>query len=224
MSTPRSYQSPLREAQTAMTRERILMAAKEYLEQHDIESLTLRRVAELSGVSPPTVYAHFATMDDLVAAFFQWMKPRLGLNQVPALEGFPELPQTLFPRYEEYGALLRNLMNKPSWDRQRMKDRGNRHGAWFEAVGAAIPGLTPEQQRRGALMVSAFWTPTMWRWLMDTGGLTPKEAERVAGWAIHALTEALKNDAAGLDFTPEDAPAATPPADAPAVKPEDRKP
>ena len=35
------------------------MAAKTYLERYDIETLTLRRLADLAGVSPPTVYAHF---------------------------------------------------------------------------------------------------------------------------------------------------------------------
>ena len=69
-SPPRTYQSPLREAQAALTRERILMAAKTYLEKHDIETLSLRHLAELADVSPPTVYAHFPTVDDLVAAFF----------------------------------------------------------------------------------------------------------------------------------------------------------
>ena len=66
MVTARTYQSPLRDAQAALTRERILMAAMGYLEKHDIETLTLRHVAELSGVSPPTVYAHFPTMEALV--------------------------------------------------------------------------------------------------------------------------------------------------------------
>ena len=49
MVTARTYQSPLRDAQAALTRERILMAAMGYLEKHDIETLTLRHVAELSG-------------------------------------------------------------------------------------------------------------------------------------------------------------------------------
>ena len=74
MPTSRTYQSPLREAQAALTRERILMAAKTYLEHNNIETLSLRQLAELAGVSPPTVYAHFATVDDLVAAFFQWLR------------------------------------------------------------------------------------------------------------------------------------------------------
>lgn len=199
----RNYQSPLRDAQAALTRERILMAAKDYLEKNDIETLTLRQLAELAGVSAPTVYAHFATIDDLVAAFFMWLKPRLGLQRpLPPLEGFAELPADLFPHYEEYGALLRNLMNRPAWDRQRHADSGNRHGPWVQAVGAALPGLTPEQRRRGAMAVSAFWTPTVWRWLTDTCGFTPKEAEQVAGWAIAALVEGLKRDASGLSGRP----------------------
>jgi len=65
-------------------------------------------------------------------------------------ERFGELPHKLFPNYEAYGALLRNLMNRPSWDRQRTADRGQRHGAWIAAVGEMLPHLTPEQRRRGA--------------------------------------------------------------------------
>ena len=201
----RTYQSPLREAQAALTRERILMAAKNYLERYDIETLTLRRLADLAGVSPPTVYAHFATVDDLVAAFFQWLKPRLGLQKpLPSLGELGELPKDLFPAYETYGALLRNLMNKPSWDRQRIADRGERHGRWIAGIGDALPHLTAEQRRRGALAVSAFWTPTVWRWLIDTCGFEPKEAEQVASWAISALVDALKGDVSGLADTPPD--------------------
>jgi AcrR family transcriptional regulator len=195
----RAYQSPLREAQSALTRERILMAARTYLERHDIETLTLRRLADLAGVSAPTVYAHFATVDDLVAAFFRWLSPRLGLrNPLPPLDRFGELPAALFPNYEAYGALLRNLMNKPSWDRQREADRGQRHGDWIAAVGEALPRLSPAQRRRGAKVVSAFFTPTIWRWLVDSAEFEPREAEQVAAWTINALVEALKRDPAGL--------------------------
>ncbi|MGD9885474.1 MAG: TetR/AcrR family transcriptional regulator [Reyranella sp.] len=206
MKTPapaRPYESPLRQAQAALTRERILMAAKDFLERDDIEKLTLRHLAELAGVSPPTVYAHFATVDDLVAAFFAWLKPRLGLDKpLPPLDQLGELPVTLFPAYEAYGALLRNLMNKPSWDRQRMADRNARHGGWITEIGEALPDLTPEQLRRGALVMAAFWTPTVWRWLMDTCGFQPKEAELVASWAINTLAEGLRRDASGLADRP----------------------
>ena len=201
----RSYESPLRHAQAALTRERILMAAKDYLEIHDIETLTLRQLAERAGVSAPTVYAHFATVDDLVAAFFQWLKPRLGLQKpLPALGGLSELPAELFPKYEAYGALLRNLMNRPAFDRERKADTAERHGRWIRGIGRSLPKLTPEQRRRGALAISAFWTPTVWRWLVDTCGFTPKEAEQVASWAIDVLVDGLDRDPSGLSGRPKD--------------------
>ena len=200
MSTARAYRSPLREAQAALTRERIFLAAKDFLETHDIENLTLRQVAELSGVSPPTVYAHFPTMDALVAAFFQWVKPRVGLDRrPPPLAELPAFTHELFPLYDAHGALLRNLMNRPAWDRQRISDRTVRHGAWIEAIGVELPKLSQAQRRRGAMAIAAFWTPTLWRWLIDTCGFTPEEAQDVAAWAIRALVEALKRDHAGGD-------------------------
>ena len=181
------------------------MAARTYLEKHEIETLTLRHLAELAGVSAPTVYAHFATVDDLVAAFFQWLKPRLGLQkQLPSTDALRDLPKELFPAYETYGALLRTLLNSPAFDRERAADRGERHGRWIAGIGEAMPHLTPEQRRRGGLAVSAFWTPTVWRWLVDTCRFTPKEAEQVASWAIDALVKALKADASGLAGVPKD--------------------
>jgi AcrR family transcriptional regulator len=195
----------LREAQAALTRERILMAAKAYLEKHDIETLTLRHLAELAGVSPPTVYANFATVDDLVAAFFQWLKPRLGLQKrLPSTNELRDLPKELFPAYEAYGALLRTLLNSPAFDRARVADTGERHGRWIAGIGKAMPHLTPEQRRRGGLVVSAFWTPTVWRWLVDTCGFSPKEAEQVASWAIDALVNALNRDPSGLSGATKD--------------------
>ncbi|HEY8125837.1 MAG TPA: helix-turn-helix domain-containing protein [Methylocystis sp.] len=179
------------------------MAAKAYLEKENIESLTLRQIASLSAVSPPTVYAHFATMDDLVAAFFLWLKPRLGLDRpLPPLAELPSMPERLFPLYDQYGALLRNLMNQPSWDRQRYADRDNRLSAWVAGIGGGIPNLTPTQLRRGALAIASFWSPTYWRWLMDTCRFTPEEAQAVASWGIQALIGALKADASGLDRLP----------------------
>jgi AcrR family transcriptional regulator len=196
----RVYHSPLRQEQAAQTRERIFMAAMDYLETHDIETLTLRQVAQLAGVSPPTVYAHFPTMDDLVTAFFHWMKEGLGLDQpLPPLAELPEVPARRFPLYERHARLLCNLMNRPSWDRARLGDRTQRHNVWLDRLRAEIPGASEAQLRLGGRALFAFWSPTLWRWMKETGGLSPEDCERVARWAIAALAEALKRDPAALD-------------------------
>lgn len=182
-----------------MTREKILTAARAFLEHERLDTLTLRRVAVLSGVSAPTVYAHFPTMDDLVEAFFFWLKPRLKFDRpLPPVDELARMPERQFPLYEEYGALLRNLMNQPGWDRQRYADRDRRHGAWIDAMRAGFPDLTAEQLQRGAMAVAVHWTPTYWRWLRDTCRFSPEEACRTAAWGIEAVTAALRNDPAGL--------------------------
>jgi len=206
-TTQRPYRSPLREAQAAQTREQIFGAARQYLDHHAIESLTLRQIAVLSGVSAPTVYAHFPTMDDLIGAFFQWLKPRMGMSDpLPPLDELPRFPARMFRRYEEYAPLLRNLMHQPAWERQRVADRPERHGAWLAALGRQLPGLGPAQLRRGGMALSAFWTPTMWRWLIDICGFSPAEAERTAAWGVQSLIDALRREARPL----ADAPAAKP--------------
>ncbi len=200
MPGERAYKSELREAQAAMTRERILTAARDFLERERLESLTLRRIALLSGVSAPTVYAHFPTMDDLVEAFFFWVKPRLKLDQpLPPLRELSRMPDRQFPLYEEYGALLRNLMNQPSWDRQRYADRDARHGAWIAALRSGFPDLPDEQLRLGASAIASCWTPVHWRWLRDVCRFSAEEARRTAAWSIDALVAALHNNPAGLD-------------------------
>ena len=172
----------------------------DYLETHDVESLSLRQVAQLAGVSPPTVYAHFPTMDDLITAFFHWLKARVALDQpLPPLADLARVPAERFPLYERHGQLLCNLMHKPSWDRARIADRAQRHGIWLESLRAELPELSDEQLRLGGRAILAFWSPTVWRWLKETCGFTPEESERVAAWAIGALTEALRRDAPGLD-------------------------
>lgn len=197
----RAYHSPLRQEQAAQTRERIFAAAMAYLETEDIETLTLRQVAQLAGVSPPTVYAHFPTMDDLVAAFFHWLKEGLGLDRpLPAaLAELPSVPGRRFAGYERHARLLYNLMNRPSWDRARLADRATRHGVWFEGLRTAMPEVPESALRLGAAAIFAFWSPTLWRWMKETYGFTPEDSERAARWAVTVLADALRRDPQGLD-------------------------
>ena len=196
---PRAYHSSLRDAQAAQTRERLFLAAKEFLETDDLEKLTLRKLAELADVSAPTVYAHFPTMDDLCRAFFVWLKPHLGTDlSLPPLEDFASMPREMFPRFARQARLLRNLMSTPAWDRLRADDWQGKQDSWAAPIKAALPDLTAAQAGRAAIALSAFSTPNMWRWLVEITGCSQAEAEQIAFWATDALVAALQRDASGL--------------------------
>ena len=67
----RPYESPLREEQTAATRERILDAAWDLLRTTRPVDLGYTDVASAAGVSRRTVYRHFPSADDLFAGLAQ---------------------------------------------------------------------------------------------------------------------------------------------------------
>src|SRR4051794_23100903 len=77
MSTP---ETSLRQRHSELTQDVILRTVAELLEQGELADLSVPEVARRSGVSLRTVYRHFATRDDLIAAAGEW----IGLNVIEA--------------------------------------------------------------------------------------------------------------------------------------------
>src|SRR6266704_3647723 len=78
----RSYESPLREEQADVTRQRILDALVRTMGK-GVAGLSVPAVAAEAGVSVPTVYRHFRTKADLVAALAPYLSRKTGLMEVP---------------------------------------------------------------------------------------------------------------------------------------------
>ena len=76
MKSSTTYHSPLRQAQSAATSQRILEAVREVLERGDEPTYAL--VAEAAGCQERTVYRHFPTREHLAAAFWDWQYSILG--------------------------------------------------------------------------------------------------------------------------------------------------
>jgi AcrR family transcriptional regulator len=189
----RAYRSAVREAQAQQTRERILETTHGILERDGVAGLTIPIVAREAGVSIPTVYRHFPTPGDLLVAFFQWFRPRVGMTVERLLgtsaETVRALPRENFPKFEKHGEVLRALMDSPDANRVRqgsVNDRAERAAAMFDA-----PGWSKRKLQAAVGAIYAMQTPQTWRWLRDTWGLDAKQAELAATWAIQILSEAL---------------------------------
>jgi AcrR family transcriptional regulator len=65
-ATPRQYRSPERRERRNRTQQTILDAAEELFRQRGYGAATMHGVAELAGVSLPTVYLYFGSKPDLV--------------------------------------------------------------------------------------------------------------------------------------------------------------
>jgi AcrR family transcriptional regulator len=96
MDTPDGQPAPsLAEEQQTLTRTRIRQAAKEVVARRGFGA-TVDEIAELSGVSPRTIFRHYRTHDRLIAATVKDMFEACGLPRLTGdldgwIEGLPRL-------------------------------------------------------------------------------------------------------------------------------------
>jgi AcrR family transcriptional regulator len=68
-------------ARSRRTRARLLDTARSILERDGFSALTIAAVAERAAVTRRTVYLHFGTRSELVAALFDWIADAEGLER-----------------------------------------------------------------------------------------------------------------------------------------------
>lgn len=193
--SPRAYSSSIRDAHVEQTRALLLETARGLLLEAGSDALTLPKLAQAAGVSAPTVYRHFPTMDDLFRAFLDWLRPRLGLDQeqvlsIPA-EQFDSLPRQNYPRYEAEAAVLRPLMESREFNRVRVASVRERARSARARMRPHAPDWSDAELEARLGPVWALGSPQVWRWLRDTWGLENEEAAEAASWAMRVLLDAL---------------------------------
>jgi len=201
--SPRQYHSPLREARAEATRRQVLEATEALLTEAPIEALSIPKVAKRAGVSAPTVYRYFPTTDDLLRAFIDHVRPRLGmgLDQIAAYEppDLPALPRKTFRGFEEAGALLRSVMDSPTWNRIRLERPKDRAGAVLHRFTGRASRLDERSLRAALGPLYLLATPSAWRWLRETWGLSAADSAKAAAWAISVLARELWADPASIE-------------------------
>ena len=191
---PRAYSSSIRDAQVEQTREHLLTTARDLLQTAGLEALTLPRLAQAAGVSAPTVYRHFPTLDDLFRAFLEWIRPRIGQttdNLARRAADLPNLPLENFPSFEAHASVLQPLMDSTAWNKIRVASAGDRARRTADAVRAAWPDGDPRGLESAAAAIYVLASPQTWRWMRDTWGLDTETAAGAASWAMRLLVEAV---------------------------------
>lgn len=88
---PRAYNNASRLQQQAELKSRIAAAAAELHRQRGAVSTSYADIAQQAGVSLPTVYAHFPTLNDLVRACTAHVGAQAPAPDVQAVLGAPDL-------------------------------------------------------------------------------------------------------------------------------------
>src|SRR5687767_14134532 len=188
-SSAREYRSELRAEQAAETRKRILDATVR-LSAAGIASLSVPAVAREAGVSVPTIYRHFATKRDMLAAVYPHVVSEAGLDKLVIPRSMDELLESLptyFERTDSLGDPARLAMAGPTSDEVRRLNVPRRLAIFRRVADTIVP--TPSQADRDRIarllvILTASSALRLWR---DQLGSSVEEVADDVDWVIRAV-------------------------------------
>lgn len=190
-STPRRYRSPLREQQADETRARILDATLRVM-ANGIASVSIPAVAREAGVSVPTVYRHFGTKSDLLAALYPHLRRRSGLDDLVPPRSIEELRdgvREIFERIEGIASLddlARAAMVTAAAEEARSLTMPSRIAMARQLADSIEPRLSKADRERIARLLVVLITSSSLRVWREHLGSSVEQAADDIDWMVRS--------------------------------------
>lgn len=188
----RPYRSQLRVRQAEETRARILDATVRVMAR-GIVSVSIPAVAREAGVSVPTIYRHFGTKRDLLAAVYPHIVSRAGLGDlVPprTVDGLRDGVRALFDHVESFGDLARAAMASPAAEVARQLNMPSRIAMFRRIADSIEPKVSEVDRDRIARLLTILITSSSMRMWRDHLGSSVDEAADDVDWIVRAAIAA----------------------------------
>lgn len=182
----RTYRSRLRADQARETRDRILDATVRVM-AGGLASTSIPAVAREAGVSVPTVYRHFRTKGDLLAAVYPHVARRAGIDDGMEPRTLGELREGLrrvFERIDAMDDLARAAMASPGADEVRHATMPSRLARIRRLVDAVAPALPAEDRARLVRLLVIVTSSSSLRVWRDHLGASVDEAVADIDWLL----------------------------------------
>ncbi len=182
----------LRAAQAQSTRSRILEATVRVMAR-GVASVSIPAVAREAGVSVPTVYRHFGSKRNLLAALFPHVLRRAGIDDLVPPRSIDDLGdgvRALFERIDSAGDLARAAAASPAAEEVRRVDMPARLELSRRLADSIVPKLTPDDRDRIARLLTILISASALRVWRDHLGSTAEEAASDIEWVIGAAIAA----------------------------------
>jgi AcrR family transcriptional regulator len=191
---PRKYSMETRDEEAALRRRHLMEAAVEVLGEVGAERLTMDMVATRADAATRTVYNHFASRQELLAAVYADLARtnRDILQQIIAETGEPaerlrQFVTQMYDIYEERGAAFTTLieLDEPTIQAQLRDMRTWRRERLTQILRSANQTLRlPLKQAAGFAFVTT--NHATWRALREEAGLTQRQAIDTATTVLNA--------------------------------------
>jgi AcrR family transcriptional regulator len=186
----RRYDNTLRRERAAQTRDRIIAAGAELLQDasiRDWRAVTIRGVAERAGVNERTVFRHFGDERALRDAVMHRLEEQSGID----LEhlGIDEIAAATTRMLEQVASYPRR--EPPALD-PTLADASRRlHEAFLRAVDGAAEGWAAPDRALAAAMFDVLWALSSYERLVTEWQLDHEDAVRGITWVMGLLEAAV---------------------------------
>lgn len=180
----------LRDAHKDLTRERILEAVVDCLNDEETEDLSIEDVAAKAGVTKRTIYRHFATREDLFKAAWPAMQRRVGLaggGFVSTADDVVNIGLKLFPAFDTQAGAVRASAFSRAGRELRLAVNDQRKAGFIASVKDARPDLGKDDLLRLAATVQVLNSAFTWAVMRDFWDLSGEEAGRAVSDATRVL-------------------------------------
>jgi AcrR family transcriptional regulator len=191
----RTYRSQLRAEHAEETRARILDATGRVM-AGGLAFVSIPQVAREAGVSIPTVYRHFPTKHDLLAAVYPHAVRQAGLDELVIPRSMDELRAGLpayFKRTDSFGDLARAAMASPASDEVRRLNMPDRVALFRRLADSLEPSPSRKDRDRIARLLVVLTASSALRLWRDQLGSSVEEAADDVDWAICAVIASAKS-------------------------------
>lgn len=192
----RPYRSELRRHQAEETRDRILDATLRVMAD-GFASVSIPAVANEAGVSVPTVYRHFGTKADLLAALYPHVSRRAGLDRVTSPATLDELRDTVRAIFEHVDALddlARAAAASPAVEEVRHVTMPDRLALTRTFADSFEPPLPEADRERIARLLVILTTSAALRTWRDHLGASVDQVADDIDWVLRAAIAAARSD------------------------------
>lgn len=190
----RVYESPLRDEQAERTRERVVEGLVRTMAK-GVAHLSIPAVAREAHVSVPTVYRHFKTKAELVAALQPYYAKKTGLMELGPVRGPADLARLARESYRKLAAMddtIRAAMASELGQDFRRSTIPLRLTMIRKAVDQLGPELPPRERARFARLLLILTSSAVYRAFRDYLALEPDVAAADVGWALRSLLRGLR--------------------------------
>jgi AcrR family transcriptional regulator len=193
MSAVKRQSPTLRDEYAALTRQRIVVAFVETLQDDAADDVSMAVVATRAKVAERTIYRHFKTRAELLAAAGEWVEDNVfGYIPFTSPDELPDIFRKLCKRFDRHPHLARALALTRVGRSVRAGFRKHLIEQHRNAMAPLVRHLKPKQVRQAEAMAAYLNNVLAWNALREDFGMSSAEIADTIDWALTTLLKDVR--------------------------------